>query len=184
MDDSSVNDIKDLLNKWRMRALESQASHYESAKVLKNGNYWLGIPVIIFSTFIGTSIFSTLESSVEIKVRTIIGIVSFLTALLASLQTFLRLAERAERHRSIASKYGAICREIEQVLTYLDSDDDLNEKLVSDIRKELDNISEEAPEVTRRIRKRALEIVGNAMSNKYVPQLPNRSTLSTIFSVP
>ena len=108
---------EELLQDWYRRARENQFAHYEAIKPLSSGNYKLGIPVAILSGLVGTSIFATLETDqADISLRIVFGIISILAAVLASLQTFLRLSERAEKHRAVAVRYGALRRELETAI--------------------------------------------------------------------
>jgi hypothetical protein len=83
---------------------------------LTRSNLRLGIPVVILSTVIGTSVFATLEQQVSLPVRVAVGILSVATAAIASLQTFLRLGERSEKDRVAAALYSALRRDIEDAL--------------------------------------------------------------------
>jgi hypothetical protein len=142
---------EELLQDWYRRARENQFAHYEAIKPLSSGNYKLGIPVAILSGLVGTSIFATLETEADISLRIVIGIISILAAVLASLQTFLRLSERAEKHRAVAVRYGALRRELE---TAIAKGGPYPEKLVDGLREKLDSISSEAPEISDRVWKK------------------------------
>ena len=142
---------EELLQDWYRRARENQFAHYEAIKPLSSGNYKLGIPVAILSGLVGTSIFATLETEADITLRIVIGIISILAAVLASLQTFLRLSERAEKHRAVAVRYGALRRELE---TAIAKGGPYQEKLVEGLREKLDSISSEAPEIPDRVWKK------------------------------
>ena len=94
--------VQPLLEQWLRRARENQLQHWESARHYENLNYSLGIPVVVLSTTVGTTVFATLQKQVRLSVQVTVGAVSVLAAVLAGLQTFLRFSERAERHRSVA----------------------------------------------------------------------------------
>jgi hypothetical protein len=104
--------------------------------------------VVVLTTFIGTSVFATLERTVGLELRITVGIVSVLAAVLASLQTFLRFAERAERHRAAGERWAAIAREIAQMValhpTYLASRGDPKQYL-DELRRRMDEIAAESP---------------------------------------
>jgi hypothetical protein len=142
---------EDLLQDWYRRARENQFAHYEAIKPLSSGNYKLGIPVALLTGLVGTSIFATLETEADISIRIAVGIVSILAAVLSSLQTFLRLSERAEKHRAVAVRYGALRRELE---TAIAKGGPYPEKLVDGLREKLDSISSEAPEIPDRVWKK------------------------------
>lgn len=127
-----------------------QASHYEAAKPLASKNLWLGIPVVILSGFVGTSVFATLEKQVGTDVKIFIGSISVLAALLAALQTFLRLGDKAELHRSTAAEAGSLRREIEQY--YASGNiEAIPESTIQNLREKVDALSEKAPNVSNRI---------------------------------
>lgn len=142
---------EELLEDWYRRARENQFAHYEAAKPLSSANYKLGIPVALLSGLVGTSIFATLQKAADIGFRIGVGIVSVLVAVLSSLQTFLRLSERAEKHRAVAVRYGALRRELE---TAIAKGGPYEEKLVDNLREKLDSISSESPEIPERVWKK------------------------------
>ncbi len=104
-----------LLVKWLERARTNQLQHYKAADYYSRANNLLGIPAAILSAVVGTAVFSTLEKKVGLRIELIVGSLSVLTAILAALQTFLRYAERAEKHRSVAASYGAMRKQIEEI---------------------------------------------------------------------
>lgn len=140
---------KELLEKWLRRLRESQFSHYEAAKTLSRSNYTLGIPAVILSTFVGTSIFASLGQALSPSVQILVGIVSVLAATLSAVQTFLGFSDRAAKHRAIASRYGSARRKIEEMLAL--SGEAVSPEEIGNLRREIDSISEEAPDVPDRI---------------------------------
>ncbi|MFN2517260.1 MAG: hypothetical protein ABR556_13715, partial [Pyrinomonadaceae bacterium] len=59
-------------------------------------NYIVGVPAVIFSSVVGTTIFAGLEKNSP--KAPLVALASILAAVLAGLQTFLRLSERAAQH--------------------------------------------------------------------------------------
>lgn len=153
---------EELLNDWYRRLRESQFSHYESAKEFDLMNYWLGIPSVILSTIVGTSVFATLNESVETSAKLLVGVVSMLAATLTGLQTFLRFSERAEKHRAVAARYGALRREIEELLSL---EKNITRELVAPLREAIDRLAEEAPNVSTRIWRRTQKMLSRNTTN-------------------
>src|SRR5947208_10376766 len=91
------NDAHDaLVQDWHNRAAAAQHAHYLLAHRLRRRNLGLGIPAVVFSSIVGTSLFATLtRENVNTSLRILIGCISVLAAVAAALQTFLRFAERA-----------------------------------------------------------------------------------------
>lgn len=146
---ANPQNAKELLEKWLKRLRESQFAHYEAAKTLGQSSYALGIPALILSTLVGTSLFASIGKSLEPSTQILVGITSVLAAVLGALQTFLGFSDRAAKHRAIASRYGAARRRIEEILAV--RGDAIPPDEISNLRKEIDSISEEAPNVSDKI---------------------------------
>jgi hypothetical protein len=142
--------VLELLHDWHDRAAISQEAHYVIATRLTKYNIWFGVPVVALATFVGTSVFATLQKDVRTSLRIIVGSVSVLAAVLASLQTFLRFQERAEKHRAAAELWAAIRREIDQMLAlhpdYLAERSDPKAYL-DGLRERMDRVSGQSPEI-------------------------------------
>lgn len=149
-----ATDYKELLITWETDLRIACHGHYEAASKLVSYTYWLGIPVIIVSTVVGTAIFSSLEKSPDNCLKITFGIISILNAVLASLQTFLKFPERAEKHRKAGGKFASILKELEQKMVFANSED--IEIWCDDFRKRWDKISNESSTVPKRIWKRQI----------------------------
>jgi len=139
-----------LLEDWGHRAEVAAALHYRIAARLSRFNVLLGVPVVIFSTFVGTAVFATLQKTGQVPFKILVGMVSVAAALLASLQTFLRFAERAEKHRVAGTHWAAIRREISEMIalhpTYPESRGDPKTYL-DHLRDRFDKLAAESPEM-------------------------------------
>ncbi|HEV2989856.1 MAG TPA: SLATT domain-containing protein [Candidatus Angelobacter sp.] len=144
------NDLALLLERWLGRARESQRGHYEAATRLENLNHWLGIPVVVMTTVVGTSVFASLQRQMDLHWQVLVGLISVLAAVLAGLQTFLRFSEKAEKHRAAGAAYGAIRREIEMILAVPPADRNSKE-LLDGLRIRIDTLAKEAPEIPARV---------------------------------
>jgi hypothetical protein len=152
-----AKNTNELLMNWHRRLRETQFSHYEAAKPLSHAIYWLGIPVVVLSTFVGTSVFATLQEQVDIRLRVLVGFLSVAAAVLASLQMFLRFSERAEQHRTIAARAGSLRREVEQLLAT--TPQEVAEDKLNSLRAEMDKLAEDAPSVSEKIWARTNKIL-------------------------
>ncbi|MGF6965197.1 hypothetical protein OKW43_002202 [Paraburkholderia sp. WC7.3g] len=143
-------DETELLLKWIRRARESQMSHYDMADLLSARERRMGWLVTALTAFVGTAVFASLSAPpVSIGMRIVVGLVSVAAAMSAALQTFLRYAERAEKHRAAGARYGAVRRRLEAVFA---GDADAREThYLSAIRTELDRLAEDSPNVPPRI---------------------------------
>ncbi len=140
-----------LLRDWGRRAERSHSINYRIAQRLSRFNVALGIPIVILTTFAGTSIFATLGETGIVGFKIIVGLVSVLAAVLASLQTFLRFSERAEKHRVAATRWAAIRREIDEMVSlhpvYPESRGD-PKRYLDNLRDRIDKLTTESPEST------------------------------------
>jgi signal transduction histidine kinase len=131
-------------------AAVSQHAHYALATRMARYNIWFGVPVVALTTLVGTSVFATLQHDVRTSLRIIIGAVSVIAAVLASLQTFLRFQERSERHRASAELWSQIRRDTERTLAlhpdYLAERSDPKTYLDS-LGEKLDRVAGQSPEI-------------------------------------
>src|SRR5207248_3345936 len=59
----------------------------------------------------------SLSTQPDPRLQITTGIASVVAAVLAALQTFLGLSDRAEKHRLAGAKYGALGRQLEELLS-------------------------------------------------------------------
>lgn len=150
MSESEWNaDVELLLSNWHRRVRESQFAHYSAADRLGSKNYWLGIPALVLSTFVGTTVFSLLEQQIDIRLKIALGMVSVAVAVLTALQTFLRLEERAEKHRAVAAKYGDIRREIEVIKAIPKASRGEAKLTLTRLKSRLADLATEAPQIPK-----------------------------------
>ncbi|WP_345816420.1 SLATT domain-containing protein [Paraburkholderia sp. PREW-6R] len=143
-------DETQLLLKWIRRARESQMSHYDMADLLSARDRQLGWLVTALSTFVGTAVFASLSAAaVSPALRIFVGLVSVTAAVSSALQTFLKYAQRAEKHRSAGARYGAVRRRLEAV--FAGDPDARDGHYLSAIREELDRLAEDSPNVPPRV---------------------------------
>lgn len=135
---------KPLLEEWLFRIRRSQKAHYEAATYFERLNFWLGIPVIVLTTIVGSSVFISLQNDTNAYMKFIVGTASIVAAILAGLQTFLRFSERSEQHRMCALKYGSIRRELELKLTF---PPDPIEPYLDDLRMRIDRFNDDSPTI-------------------------------------
>lgn len=149
----------ELLVDWRRRARESQFGHFEASKHFGLQHYWTGIPVVVVSAIVGTSIFATLQSQEALAIQIVLGMLSVSAAVLASLQTFLGSSEKAEKHRAAGAAYGAIRREIEQTISLGLPEEAEGKKVLDAFRERFDELALQAPEISPKIWKRTDDIL-------------------------
>jgi len=136
---------RDLLETWYKRAEACHRCHYLASHRYSRYNYMIGIPTILFTTIVGTSVFASLSTDSRSVVATvIIGFVSIMAAILSSLQTFLGFSERSDRHRDAGIKYGTIGRKMELFLNEFAIP--TGQEAVA-LKKELDEIAAASPKI-------------------------------------
>lgn len=150
-----TDEQKEQIQDWGDGTQFVYRAHYESAVRLQRANLWLGIPTAILSGLVGTSVFATLNEQPVKKAQIAVGLISILVAILASLQTFLRFAERAEKHKEAGARFAALHREADQALVLPPPTDQELKKWMDSFRERWDALSREAPTANRRIWERA-----------------------------
>ena len=145
---------RDLLEEWAVRVTAAQHAHYYLMTRLRRRTLWMGIPVVVLTALVGTSLFATLSSStnrVPAALRVTIGAVSVLASVLAALQTFLKFSERAEKHGLVADWFSAVRRDIDQMRATPEQDRGDPHEVLNDVRKEINKIVQNAPEIGEKV---------------------------------
>jgi hypothetical protein len=108
-------DLRVLLLQWYRRARRAQLAHIATSGRYKAKARWLGVPTVILTALVGTSVFGTLTKPADLWLKVLTGMVSVAAAVLAALQTFLRSGDEAGVHQTASREYGGLRREIAQV---------------------------------------------------------------------
>jgi|SRR5579859_4704378 len=139
------SNAEELLKAWLRRTRESQTNHYKAANQLIALDRWLGVPAIVLSTVVGTSVFASLQKDVTFSHRLLLGLLSIGAAVLMTLNTSMAFSERAERHRKAGARYAAIRRHIEEMLASPQQLRNEGVNSLASIRTSMDKLAEESP---------------------------------------
>ena len=144
----------ELIEQWRFRNHRVQLAHYECARRFEHLHLWLGLPAIALSTLVGTTVFSSLEKTADVRLQIAVGLLSVVAAVLTGLQTFLRYSEPAERHRIAGAKFANLKHRIELLSTLPPANDlDLRASLEV-IEESWAKLREESPTLPGRVWRR------------------------------
>jgi hypothetical protein len=145
-----------LLAQWHNGLRISHIAQSRAAASCEQRGRLLGVAVVVLSTIVGTAIFSTLDSSPSTAVQIVAGLASVSAGVLAALQTFLGLEQRAAKHRELATAYGALRRELEAAEALGAGD---LPTLLGDLRHRWDALDASAPATSARIYRSAVAAV-------------------------
>ena len=87
-DGPEMNELPERLDYYRKRVHRKVRAHYLAGKHHAGLNAWLGVPVVVTSTIVGTTIFATLSKEPAVEWRIVTGLLAVSAAVLAALQTF------------------------------------------------------------------------------------------------
>jgi hypothetical protein len=148
--------VVERLRDWERRAAAAAEVHFQLAESLSRWNIYLGVPVVALSAIVGTALFASLAHDVNVGLRIAAGTISVITAVLASIQTFLRFGARAEQHRVAAERWSAIRREIEKVCALPPKLAGDPKQVLDDVGARMDEAADKAPAMPDKRWKRAL----------------------------
>lgn len=149
-----MNDPKALIKEWNNRVLVALNAHYETARFYRQWHYRLGIPAALSATIVGTTVYATIDKSTDLRIKIAAGVFGVLAAVLTSLQTFLQLSERAEKHRAIATQYSSVGKELEILIA---TNQEPDQKKLDELRAKYDAVDKDAPSIPNRIRDKTRE---------------------------
>lgn len=131
-------------------------AHYIAWENAARKNKWLGIPVVITTTIVGTAIFGTLQKDdVPQAWKIAAGLFSLLAAVLSALQTTLKYSEQAEKYKTAGARYAAMRRRLDVfVLKYCDESEEKRHpalKELQEITEEFAKLAEESPSIPDKV---------------------------------
>jgi hypothetical protein len=139
----------ELLEGWLLHAHKARDRHEAQARVYEGRRNLVGVPAIVLSAIVGTSVFATMQGSPNTLFAVGVGLIAVLAAILAALQTFLDYGGRAATHHGAAARYKGIIWEIEQAFSARHADVDAT--WLDHLRERLSALEEAAPVVSRKI---------------------------------
>lgn len=148
---SEFKTIDDVLQRWLKRARESQLSHHLMTESLENQHTWLGILIIIATAVAGAT---TLATEITENSKLALGLLTLLATILTALQTFLKVEQRASRHRIAAAGYGQVRRKLELAASLTAEQ---AEARIKEAEVALNELAQESPSVSKRSYDKAMK---------------------------
>jgi hypothetical protein len=153
--------LERLYEAWHRRVAAAEHGHRLMADRLRRRYLMLGVPVVVFTTLVGTSAFASIQNANANNITTesadsdvvllIVGGISVLAAVLSSLQTFLRYATRAEGHRIAALRYETLRREMAETLALEPDARGQADRMLDNARSRMDRYAKESPTIGERM---------------------------------
>ena len=122
-----------------------------------------GIPTVVMSALLGTTVFASLQNSDISWIKFLMVVLSVSMVALTSLQTFFKYSERAERHKTAAVQIGEVRRKLEQKLQFVQ----LDEALMKMIREKWNAADRQSPTIPTHIYERIESLVGKTAAQKF-----------------
>ena len=114
-----LQDILKTTDDYSLLVCVKEAAHRLTALALRRHERWIGVPVIVSSTIVGTAIFATLQDDDLVGWRIATGLLSVVAAVLAAMQTFFNFGRDAHHHESAAFGFAKLSREFDVFLLQL-----------------------------------------------------------------
>ena len=159
-----MQDILDQAERYRQHTLYLGGGHYTAGKRTARRHNLLGLPVVIMTSVVGTSIFATLSSTPTTTWKILTGLVSLSATVLAAVQTFFRFSEQAEKHKAAGANYGTLRRQFDVFLLRYAQDDSSprNQALLElqALAERLGQLAKDSPDLSDRLYDDAMRRVG------------------------
>jgi hypothetical protein len=139
-----------VLSAWRNGLRICHVGHSASAAYFTRLHRLLGVPVVVASTIVGTTVFSSLGDAPPVFMMITAGVLSVVSGILAGLQTFLDYSGLAQRHHTAAARYGTLRRELDTYMSQLSVANEQASAFMERFRREWDQVERESPPIQRR----------------------------------
>jgi SMODS and SLOG-associating 2TM effector domain family 4 len=137
---------RQVAEEWYDRVALTQHGHYVAALYFSRRQYWIGIPVVLLTAIVGTSVFASIQQKPDLWLQIAVGLMSIAATVLACLQTFLGYTDRAEKHRLAGARYGAVGRQLELMLAR-----DSGWDVLDTMKQQLDTLAQESPNIPQAV---------------------------------
>ena len=146
----------ELIDTWLHSAELSMSLHYKSAQRFERMHYLLGVPAVVLSTAVGTTVFAALRKDLDVPIQIATAAGSFSAAILTALQTFLGYNQRAVKHQQAGAAYASLIRRIHEQLAFPASQPEELQRFVAVLRARFDTLSRESPAFPQRLFQREM----------------------------
>lgn len=135
-----------LVGEWHQHLRTMNRVHREMQADAGKRARSLAMATTVISAVVGTSIFTTIESSPAVGWKIAVGMLSIAGAVFGAIQSSLNLADRQAQHQSAAEAFGQLRREIE-IWGALGSVDTLDAKDLKEFVERWNNAEAGAPSI-------------------------------------
>jgi len=149
--DHWTNECEILLAEWSEKASCYRWLHNKSEKKYRTRYYMFSIPVIILSTLTGAAnvgMDSYIDKENKSMAQGIVGGVNIFAGILSTLQTFLKVCENMENHRSAGVSWSKLGRNISIELAIDPNRRQNCHDFLNICRAEYDRLIEQSPLIT------------------------------------
>lgn len=150
-------DTKELMHQWLRGLRILSIAHYRAAKHYARFHRALGVPVVILTSTVGTTVLINANSPKNLTMQIMAGVLSMLAAALAGIQTFLGYSHLAEKHIQAAADFGELRRSLEQEIAFSAKKAEELSQFLESIRKRWHTLSEESPAIPDSIYQKVLD---------------------------
>lgn len=155
-----MTDLMEIAIRARNKARFAGTAHHMAAERASKKNIWLGVPAVIFSAVVASSIFSSINETAPSTVWQIAtGFVALAAAVVSALQTFFRFDEKSQMHQAAASGLLSMRRKLSVFLVrYGDRDSSSKEEALQQLEpmlEELESLGRTAPAIPNALYHRA-----------------------------
>ncbi len=131
-----INNVLKQARRYWIRTGRVGIAHYRTAEAAECWHKRIGIPNVIITAAVATSVFATLEQDTDLRLKIATGILAVVAAILVALQAFLNLADEAEKHKSAGGQYVTLRREIDIFrLEFEDAEESEREKSLKSLKE-------------------------------------------------
>lgn len=160
-----MNDILEEARNYRRKCMINARAHFLLWEYNSKWNKRLGIPVVVLTTIVGSTLFASKALEKYYWLELLLGILSLIAAILSALSITLRFSDEAEKYKSAGLRYRSMVRQFDFFILKYNNGQHQSYKLnevhqdFEDLITKLDDLAAESPSIKDRMYFRAVQEV-------------------------
>jgi hypothetical protein len=139
------------VEQWRNLLAALQKGNFIAAARFERRYKTLGAANAVLQAIVATAIFTTATNGQPVAIRYVAGVIAAVTATITAILNVLSYERLVQQHKAAGLNYGALRRQLEELLAFSDESAAPSQDIVKSVRERWDAVDQESPPLPQTI---------------------------------